>query len=399
MSDPRPPGPASRPAALAACVAAARLIGADPELALFGGGNTSVKVAAPGCTVLWVKGSGTDLAAAGEGDYAPLDLAAVRALLDVPDLDNRRMRERLRDCACAVDAPPPSIETLLHAMLPHPHVVHTHAAPVLALCNTVDGAAHVAAALGAQVLVVPYRHSGADLAAACRAAWLAAADAAPRGMVLMHHGLVTWGESAADACAATRALCARADAYLDRRGARRPPASDLADTALTASGCALVEALRAQAGAIAGQPLRAAVRSSRFLRAFAARPDVAGITAEGPATPGHALFTGRMPQVGRDCAAYAAAYRAYLGPGATGTGAPRVILDPDLGVLGLGSDMPSAARAATVFAHDAVVMARASALGGYRGAGDAWLRLAELDYGGASPAAIASAARLAAAAA
>lgn len=395
MIDQQQPGRASRHPALAECVAVARRVGADPELALFGGGNTSVKVQQGDRAVLWVKGSGTDLANAEAGHYVPLDLAAARALLDLPALDNRGMRERLGACALAPDAPSPSIETLMHAALPHRHVIHTHAAPVLALCNTVDGEAHVGAALGARVLTVPYRHSGAALATACAAAWRAAGGPATMGMVLMRHGLVTWGETAADAYAATQALCRLADAYLDARGARRPESGDLVDLELSPPARALVDSLCAAASAIAARPLVAAVRSSRFLRDFAARPDVAAITAEGPATPGHTVFTGRRPQVGRDCAAFAAAYRAYRGACAPEACAPRVILDPAFGAMGLGADAQSAHIAATVFAHDAVVMARASALCTYRGAGDAWLRLAEVEYGGGSADAVASAARLA----
>ncbi|MBL8381130.1 MAG: class II aldolase/adducin family protein [Burkholderiales bacterium] len=389
-----PPSAASEPP-LADCVRAARCVGAEPELAIAGGGNTSVKIDGDAGTILWVKGSGTDLARVSADDYAPLDLAAIEKLLCDPALDNTRMRDALRTALRAPAAPRPSIETLMHAALPWPHVIHTHAAPILALCNTAQAEAIVSAALGRNVLQVPYRHSGASLAAACREALARYADAQPAGLVLMRHGLVTWGGTAREAYAATLALCARADAYLDARGATRPAAGDLVDAEPDAAARNLVEQLRADAAEIAGRPLAGVVRNSRFMRDFAGRRDVAAITAQGPSTPGHTLLTRAWPQVGRDCAAYASAYREHLCGIGDFDHAPRVILDPAFGALILGVDAAHAEAAATVFVNDAIVMARAAAIDRYRGPGAAWLRLAEVEYSGAAPEAIARAAALA----
>lgn len=375
------------------CVHAARCVGAEAELAIAGGGNTSVKVESKTGTVLWVKGSGADLGNVRPANYTPLDLEALHGLLREPSLDNARMRDGLRAAVLAQGAPRPSIETLMHAALPWPHVIHTHAAPVLALCNTAHAEHIVHSALGGDVLQVPYRHSGAALAYACRAALKRSAS--PAGMALMRHGLVTWGSTAREAYAATLALCARADAYLDARDATRPARDDLADAEVDTATRALVERLRSDAAEIAGRPLVGVVRSCRFLRDFAARVDLSEITAQGPSTPGHTLLTRAWPQIGRDCAAYAAAYREHLCDIGKLDCAPRVILDPAFGALVLGVDAAQAEAAARVFINDAIVMARASTIDTYRGPGPGWLRLAEIEYSGASPTDIARAAALA----
>ncbi|MFN0162806.1 MAG: class II aldolase/adducin family protein, partial [Burkholderiales bacterium] len=104
------------------CVHAARCVGAEAELAIAGGGNTSVKIEGDDGTVLWVKGSGADLGGVRPADYAPLGLRALQRLLLEPSLDNARMRDGLRAAVLAPDAPRPSIETLMHAALPWPHV-------------------------------------------------------------------------------------------------------------------------------------------------------------------------------------------------------------------------------------------------------------------------------------
>ena len=199
-------------------VHAARLVGAEPELVLAGGGNTSVKVQEDGREVMYVKGSGADLAGVTGKDYTPLALQPVRALLATDLPDNRAMYEALAPLVLRADAPRPSIETLMHAGIAAPHVIHTHAASVLAIANTRDCARHLQAAFGAGMPVAPYRHSGLELARACVAAGRQAMAHRPGAMVLAHHGAVTWGNSAREAYEAMLDLANRAEHYLEAQG-------------------------------------------------------------------------------------------------------------------------------------------------------------------------------------
>lgn len=377
--------------ALGEAVRAARLIGAEPELVLHGGGNTSVKVFEAGRAVMYVKGSGADLAQVSARDYTPLALRPVQALLAADLPDNRAMYAALAPHVLRSDAPRPSIETLMHAGTQATHVIHTHAAAVLAVTNTRDAAHHLRAAFGPAVPVAPYRHSGLELARACVAAWRPAACPAPCAMVLAHHGALTWGASAREAHDAMLDLANRAEAYLARMGA--PHVGDPSGAHPHGSApqgldeLIAVARLRRRASRLAGRKLIATRRRGGFIGGFTRRADLGDLTRHGPSTPGHAIWTKRVPLIGRDADTFAARYRDYLAgaflAGETAVDcAPRVALDPQLGMIAMGVTKAYADIAAQVFMHDAAIMSRAAALGGYATIAPDLMRAAELEYAG-----------------
>ncbi len=194
-----------------------RLLGADPELVLHGGGNTSVKTEETNLfgdrvSVIYVKASGADMATIEPPGHPGLDLDYLRRLRVVRELDDADMVDRLRTHLLRADSPTPSIEALVHAFLPGIYVDHTHADAILALTNREDGLTITKEALGPDVIVLPYVTPGFKLAlAAARAlddhpeAW---------GMVWSHHGIVTWGETAQESYDMMIRLVARAEQYL-----------------------------------------------------------------------------------------------------------------------------------------------------------------------------------------
>ncbi|MBF0628484.1 MAG: bifunctional aldolase/short-chain dehydrogenase [Magnetococcales bacterium] len=203
-----------------------RLLGADKGLVLHGGGNTSVKGTArtllgEEIPVIFVKASGWDLATIEPAGHAALELAPLRPLLGLDHLDAETMVQAIRVRRLDPDAPTPSIEALLHVFLPHAFIDHTHADAILALTNQSNGAHLVQEALGDRVIILPYIHPGFDLAKAAAQAQAAAPEAV--GMVLMHHGLITWGKTARQAYETTIDLVSRAENYLARH-ARAPKA-------------------------------------------------------------------------------------------------------------------------------------------------------------------------------
>ena len=366
-------------------IRAARLIGAEPELVLFGGGNTSVKVLQEGREVMYVKGSGADLAHVTANDYTPLALGPVRELLAAELPDNRAMYSALAPHVLRPTAPRPSIETLMHAGMDAPHVIHTHTAAVLAIANTRHCARHLQAAFGPRVPVAPYRHSGLELARACVETWRLASTLAPRAMVLAHHGALTCGNSAREAYGAMLDLANCAEDYLERHGA--PHVVDTAHRPTIAAPAALdtlmsIARLRNAACRIAGRKLIGTRRDNAFITGFASRADLEALTSEGPSTPGHAIWTKRIPMIGSDINAFAAAYRSYLAGAAAVDCAPRVVLDRALGMVAFGVTKRHADMTARVFTHDAIIMTRAAALGGYATIGRDLLRAAELEYAG-----------------
>lgn len=200
----------------------ARLLGADPGLVLHGGGNTSVKgmkknLLGEGVPGLFVKGSGHDLKTIWPEGHVGLDLDPLLKLEALDALDDAKMVNQLRTRLFEAEAPTPSIEALLHAFITELYIDHTHADAILALTNREGGDAAVKDALGETVVVVPYVIPGFQLAKAAATAYKA--NPGIEGMVLMHHGLITWGKSARESYDKHIDLVSRAEAWLAAKGA------------------------------------------------------------------------------------------------------------------------------------------------------------------------------------
>jgi rhamnose utilization protein RhaD (predicted bifunctional aldolase and dehydrogenase)/NAD(P)-dependent dehydrogenase (short-subunit alcohol dehydrogenase family) len=394
---------------LGLCVYASRLLGADPALVLSGGGNSSVKttgrdVHGDPVDVLHVKGSGWDMGTIERAGFAPLRLDRVARLAELEELSDARMANELRTASTDAAAPAPSVESILHATLPYRFVLHTHADAVLALTNTPAGEAHVRDVYGDAVVVVPYVMPGFVLARLCAQRFPAQRHDATVGMVLLNHGLFTFADDARQAYETHVELVARALDHVEHRFAPARPGGApggtvaLPDSRAGASAAAPAaaapavpvpegpDALRAVAARrrdvsdAAGRPLVLRCVTGEAARRYAARHDLASVARVGPATPDHVLRTKRVPLVGRDVAAYVADYRAYverhrhrLGdrPMVAVDPAPRVVVDPELGLLAAGPRPADAVAAADIAEHTAWVVERAVALGGYASVGEA----------------------------
>jgi rhamnose utilization protein RhaD (predicted bifunctional aldolase and dehydrogenase) len=210
--------------ALEGLVHYSRLLGSDESLVLGGGGNTSVKargldVAGRPLDVLFVKGSGSELKTSQPRDYTPLRLADLLVLETRSAMTDEEMVEYVGRCKLDPAAARPSIETLLHAFIPHAAVFHSHADAVLLLTNTRQPAAVVRAAFGDSVAIVPYQRPGFGLS--CEVAAAVRALPGARGVILLNHGLVTWGDTPAAAYETHLELVAQALAHV-RAAARTP---------------------------------------------------------------------------------------------------------------------------------------------------------------------------------
>src|SRR5664279_3745041 len=215
-----------------------RLLGQDPRLLLHGGGNTSVKTRISDLNgedvdVLCVKGSGWDM-----GAIEPAGLPAVR----LKPLLKLRAREALSDeemvrlqRANLIDpaAPNPSVEALLHAFIPHKFIDHTHSTAVLALTDQPDGEALCREVYGARVGYVPYLMPGFGLAKA--AADVFDADPSVEGLILVKHGIFSFGADARQAYERMIALVTLAEQRLAKN---RKPASVSAKLPARAAGMA-----------------------------------------------------------------------------------------------------------------------------------------------------------------
>jgi rhamnose utilization protein RhaD (predicted bifunctional aldolase and dehydrogenase)/NAD(P)-dependent dehydrogenase (short-subunit alcohol dehydrogenase family) len=362
---------------LAQRVYTSRLLGRDKALVLHGGGNTSVKVREQNILgeeedVLYVKGSGWDLEFIEAGGFSPVRLAHMLKLAQLPRLSDPQMVNELVTHMTRAGAPTPSVETILHALLPYKYVDHTHADAVIAITNTADGEARIREIYGREVVVIPYVMPGFDLARLVGEIFARESTAQTQGMVLLNHGIFSFGATARESYERMIALVGRAEAYFQTRGAWDIPAP--ATIAAPAISTERVAALRADISRVFGAPLIVASdRAPKYL-AFAQRPDLDRISQQGPATPDHVIRTKRLPLLGRDTAAYTEAYRTYFQQQTAAAGepktmldtAPRVVLDPELGLCTVGRSAKDAGIVADIYDHTIDIILRAEALGGYR---------------------------------
>jgi rhamnose utilization protein RhaD (predicted bifunctional aldolase and dehydrogenase)/NAD(P)-dependent dehydrogenase (short-subunit alcohol dehydrogenase family) len=381
-----------------------RLLGRDPSLVLHGGGNTSLKlrerdVFGEEREVLYVKGSGCDLASIRAEDFVPLELAPVRRLASLPELSDAQLANELATRVVRAGAASPSVETLLHAIVPHAYVDHTHADALLSICNAPEGEARLRELYGEEAIVIPYRMAGFPLASCCAREFPRRAGAHTLGMVLMSHGVFSFGASARESYERMVRLVSKAEAYLESKRAWHislPPAGPPHRVRGELAG------LRREISAVAGFPLVARASPSPEGIAFARHGDLLRLTQSGPATPDHVLYTKPKPMIGRDVAAYAREYQAYFerhapranGPKRMLDPAPRVVLDAQLGLVSLGRSAREASIVEDLYTHTIDVILRAAALGGWNAISEQdifdieyWeLERAKLDRVGAPPA-------------
>ncbi|OLB79438.1 MAG: short-chain dehydrogenase [Alphaproteobacteria bacterium 13_2_20CM_2_64_7] len=204
---------------LALRVYTTRLLGRDPKLVLHGGGNTSVKTTMADLlgeqvAVLCVKGSGSDMATIEPADLPAVRLDRLRKLRARAALSDEDMVRIQRDGLLEPAAPNPSVETLLHAFLPHRFVDHTHANAILSIVDQPDGEALCAELYDGRASVVPYVMPGFGLAKT--AADIYDCEPAVEGLILHKHGIFTFGDSAREAYERMIALVTLAEQRLQK---------------------------------------------------------------------------------------------------------------------------------------------------------------------------------------
>jgi rhamnose utilization protein RhaD (predicted bifunctional aldolase and dehydrogenase)/NAD(P)-dependent dehydrogenase (short-subunit alcohol dehydrogenase family) len=362
---------------LALRVYSSRLLGSDPTLVLHGGGNTSVKIRETNLVgeeedILYVKGSGWDLAAIEAAGFTPIRMAHLQKLAKLDSLSDLQMVNELKTHQTVADAPTGSVEAILHAVLPYAYVDHTHADALITVANSRDGEERIRELYGQDAVIIPYVMPGFDLAREVAEQFSAEATDNTTGMVLMHHGIFSFGDSAKESYERMIALVDRAERYLKANDAWDLPLAqrDRTDDHQTVP----LADLRRDLSDAAGFPCVLATHDDDRCLSFARRADIDAVSQRGPATPDHVIRTKRIPQLGRDLSAFVDAYRAYFDEHAPGARtpvqmldpAPRVILDPVLGMVTVGKSVKEAAIVADIYRQTMDIIERAERLGGWQ---------------------------------
>lgn len=363
-----------------------RLIGAEETLVLHGGGNTSVKTTLPDDTgtptrVLCVKGSGWDL-----GDIEPEGLPAVR----LESLASLRARDALSDEAMVnaartrlldASAPNPSVETLLHAFLPHTFVDHSHADAILTLVDRPDAEEECRSLFGERLAIVPYVMPGFALAKL--AGQIAAAHPECEGLLLLKHGLFTFGDTARESYERHIEAVTIAEAHVSSR--RRTVMLTPKDVRV--DWPALAPVLRGRLGD-GERAYVLTLRRDAKIASFVEHPELADRSGRGPMTPDHVIRTKPWPMVldvaGQPPEAWPAAvtvaldayrrrYETYFRDNSSDKQVQRTMLDPDprivlvpgLGMIAAGESLGAASKAADLYEHTIGVIDDAEVMGGY----------------------------------
>ncbi len=366
-----------------------RLIGREPALVLHGGGNTSVKTrlrddVGDEIDALCVKGSGWDLESLEPAGLPAVRLAPLLALRKLPALSDEDMVNAQRTRMLDASAPNPSVETLLHAFLPHKFIDHSHADAILALVDQPDGEHICRERFGERLGIVPYIMPGFALAKL--AAEVYERNPKVEGLLLLKHGLFSFGDDARQSYERHIAAVHSAEAFAQKRrywSTRNsvPPASSM-------SYAELAPVLRGLLGE-GKRSYQLHLRQSKDIYDFVCDPRLDALCQVGCATPDHVIRTKRFPIVlhldqGRPVSGqldsvraaldnYRKEYRAYferqllrkhngvkpLDPD------PRIVLVPGLGIVGVGANAKAARIAADIYEHTIDVIRSAEAVGHY----------------------------------
>ncbi len=372
-----------------------RLIGAEESLVLWGGGNTSLKIEESDfrgrpCLVLRVKGSGSDMKSIEPRHFSGVRMDDVLNLRDREDMSDEEMVAYLAHTLTDPTAPRPSIETLLHAFVKAASVVHSHADSIVALTNTDCGVKSVIDCYNDSIITIPYLRPGFRLSKEVADA----IDQSPHcdALILMNHGLITWGESSEESYSRHINLVTQAENYLAELGRGK--------TVFGTSGISPLsdEQRRAAAARLAPLVRGALSRNERCILCYDDSPGVldfvnskraSQLSQIGPATPDHLLHTKQFPlyiaanestlsdpkrffeilksQLDR----YENSYRDYVERHRSASDpqlnpAPRVVLVPGIGIWTAGKDIRAATISRDIYRHTIQVIRAAEGHGAYR---------------------------------
>ncbi len=386
---------------VAQLLARSHALGADPRVTNYGGGNTSVKIAATDpatgtpATLLYIKGSGGDLGTLTREGLAVLNLdriLASKAKYGGLEREDEMFPMLEGHCCFGPQTAAPSIDTASHAFIPAAHVDHVHPDAVIAFATAKDGERLTRECFGDEVVWIPWQRPGFELALMMEAAY----KPGVKGMVLGGHGLSSWGDTSDECQRATLDINARAEAYIVEHGrpdpfgavvsGREPLPQDerrrvAADLAPFIRGLCATDKLPNLSGVVGH------FDDSEAVLSFMSRERAPALSQKGTSCPDHflrtkirPLFLDLAPTSERDeitarlrdlHAEYRAEYTAYYARHATADspamrGAdPAIVLVPGVGMFSFGTDAQTARVAGEFYVNAINVMRGAEAISEY----------------------------------
>jgi len=353
-----------------------RLLGQEEDLVMHGGGNTSVKIARKNIfgeeeDILYVKGSGWDLATIEARGFAPVRLSALLKLAELDTLSDLDMVKYQRMAMIDPGAPNPSVEAILHAIIPFAFVDHTHADAVVTMTNTPKGKQRIQDAFGKRVLIIPYVMPGFILAKKIYEMTRGLDWSTIEGMILLNHGVFTFHDDPKVSYSRMIDLVTTAETYLKQKGVKaiKGQKGSKPDTLQIAR-------MRKRVSDLWGTPVLSRLSNSAEAVAFSTLPEVKRITNRGPLTPDHIIRTKRTPVVlsndfEKDLDRYSIQYHQYFEKHhASGQqeldAAPRWAIWPGIGTIAFGATIKNVQIIEDISRHTRKAIYQAEQLGGWR---------------------------------
>jgi rhamnulose-1-phosphate aldolase/alcohol dehydrogenase len=388
-----PAGGAPENDVLAELVLASNLLGANRAVSNFGGGNTSAKGttidhAGREVAVMWVKGSGSDLATMGPQHFTGLRIDEMLPLMERSEMSDEDMVAYLARCQIDPAMPRASIETLLHAFVPAPHVHHTHPDGINVLAGTAGGERLVQECFGDAAAWIPYIRPGFTLSKQVGEAARSNPDL--QLVVLAKHGLVVWGDTAEEAYRKTIEVINQAVAFVNERtgdtprfGGAHPAARKVTDDERAEL---LHELLPAVRGAVSSERSKLlTVDASERPVEFVSSVQAQHLVTVGAPCPDHLVHTKRLPlwipydpdtddaaalseRIAERAEAFRAGYRDYIEAHGDETTVPadpdpRIVLIQHVGLVSTGTTTKNSTVSRDLYHRAIEVMAGAQALG------------------------------------
>ncbi|MCK5111466.1 MAG: bifunctional aldolase/short-chain dehydrogenase [Arcobacteraceae bacterium] len=351
-----------------------RLLGQDPSLVLHGGGNTSVKSTATNLfgeteDILYVKGSGWDLATIEPAGFAPVKMDMLLKMAKLKELDDTNMVKYQRMAMIDPSAPNPSVEAILHAVIPFKFVDHTHTDAVVTITNTANGEDRIRELYGKKVLIIPYIMPGFVLAKLIYDMTRDINWGELEGMVLLNHGLFTFSDDAKKSYEKTIELVDKAEQYLKDQGA----SLEIKEQVSNISTLELAQ-IRKEVSILKGCATISILNDSNEAIDFS-QQDIEDIAQRGPLTPDHVIRTKRIPAIlgdafKADLADYVKEYTKYFEDNKTIetllNPAPNFAILKNNGTLSFGKNAKEANIIKDINDHTFEAILKAQMLGGYQ---------------------------------
>ncbi len=351
---------------LAMRVYTSKLLGKDKNLVLHGGGNTSVKIG----NYLYVKGSGWDLGSIEKEGFPAVNLKTLKEMVTRKSLSDSEMVKKQREAMKDKSYPNPSVEAILHAVIPFKFVDHTHADAVVTITNTPRGKEFIKKIYGDEVLIIDYVMPGFILAKEIYEKTKNFDWSEIKGMILLNHGVFTFGDDAEESYANMIEIVNKAERFLEEKAPLK-----IKEQKYPKIEKEEIEKLKKSVSSLRKEEIKPQILDEKEAFFFASLPNVEDLVKKGPLTPEHVIRTKPFPliikgEIEKETENFKNEYEKYFKKFATN----EIMLDPaprwgiykNRGVLIFGKNEKENLILKDIISHTVRAILKAEKIGGWK---------------------------------